>query len=400
MDLPSSRELELETLLRRKDTQLAELTDEVNTLRQYLSTQPNPSLTEPLSFPPALISLLLTQIDVLSAESSGRSSSSTVNTALAQRTKLLQEENDELYELLKSSETGKLKEEVRGLRRAANRLETALRESHQVIRSLSDELEKSYEIVLPPPARPVNASSRHTHQVPPHMQAPSSANPNGNGHGSGNGNGSVSKPPPTAPRAHKKLRLSEARASPATSSNALPRLQTQTWWPLYVPSRRLARKLTPAITRHPEGTWRKGRSGPPLRNQSGCATENESEDGAETGNVTQNAAYTTGPRSPHVSLVSANASGIGTVIGTGTETVLGTENEIGIGHLVVVVGTVVKVVRAVAVAVVVVEVGMVEATATGHWLREWDSEVLHSGDHKHDQTDLHELTTMARTSQL
>ncbi|KAH9006965.1 hypothetical protein EDB86DRAFT_2869227, partial [Lactarius hatsudake] len=228
MDLPSSRELELEALLRRKDTQLAELTDEVNTLRQYLSTQPNPSLTEPLSFPPALISLLLTQIDVLSAESSARSSSSTVNTALAQRTKLLQEENDELYELLKSSETGKLKEEVRGLRRAANRLETALRESHQVIRSLSDELEKSYEIVLPPPTRPVNASSRHTHQIPPHMQAPSSTNPNGNSHGSGNGNGSVSKPPPTAPRAHKKPRLSEARASPATSSNALPRLQTQT----------------------------------------------------------------------------------------------------------------------------------------------------------------------------
>lgn len=145
MDLPSSRELELEALLRRKDSQLAEVTvrfphsipvclpirsvvqDEVNTLRQYLSIQPNPSLTEPLSFPPALISLLLTQIDVLSAESSGRSSSSTVNTALAQRAKLLQEENDELYELLKSSETGKLKEEVRGLRRAANRLETALR---------------------------------------------------------------------------------------------------------------------------------------------------------------------------------------------------------------------------------------------------------------------------------
>jgi hypothetical protein len=144
MDLPSSRELELEALLRNKETQLAELAvrslvyhflsyslrvlqDEVNTLRQYLSIQPNPSLTEPLSLPPALISLLLTHIDAASAETSIRSSSSTVNTALAQRAKLLQEENDELYELLKSSETGKLKEEVRGLRRAVNRLETALR---------------------------------------------------------------------------------------------------------------------------------------------------------------------------------------------------------------------------------------------------------------------------------
>ena len=88
-----------------------------------------------------------------------------------------------------------------------------------------DELEKSYEIVIPP-TRPVNASSRHTHQVPSHTQVPTSANPNGNGHGSGGG--TVNKAPPTAPRAHKKPRLSEARASPATSSNALPRVQIQT----------------------------------------------------------------------------------------------------------------------------------------------------------------------------
>ncbi|KAH9977933.1 hypothetical protein BGW80DRAFT_1435614 [Lactifluus volemus] len=224
MDLPSSRELDLEALLRKKDSQLAELTDEVNTLRQYLSTQPNASLTEPLSLPPALISLLLTHIDAASAESGIRSSSSTVNTALAQRAKLLQEENDELYELLKSSETGKLKEEVRGLRRAVNRVETALRESHQVIRLLSDELEKSCDIVVPP-TRPVNASSRHTH-----VQAQTTGNPNGNGHGNGSGttSGSVNKLPPTAPRAHKRPRLSEVRVSPATSSNALPRLQIQT----------------------------------------------------------------------------------------------------------------------------------------------------------------------------
>ena len=87
-----------------------------------------------------------------------------------------------------------------------------------------DELEKSYEIVIPP-TRPVNASSR---QVPPHVQLPTSGNPNGNDHGSGTGGGALNKVPPTAPRAHKKPRLSEARASPATSSNALPRVQTQT----------------------------------------------------------------------------------------------------------------------------------------------------------------------------
>jgi hypothetical protein len=85
------------------------------------------------------------------------SSSGTVNTALTQRVRILQEENDELYEMLKSGETGKLKEEVRGLRRVVERLEGALRgmrlltpfilivphmqcvslESHQVISSLS-----------------------------------------------------------------------------------------------------------------------------------------------------------------------------------------------------------------------------------------------------------------------
>ncbi|KAI9512208.1 hypothetical protein F5148DRAFT_1164818 [Russula earlei] len=196
MDLPSSRELELEALLRKKDSQLAELTDEANALRQHLSTQPSPSLTEPFV----------------------RSSSTT-------RAKLLQEENDELYELLKSSETGKLKEEVRSLRRVVNRLETALRGgTHMCFR---DELEKSYEIVIPP-TRPVNSSSRHAHQGPPHMQTASSGNPNGNGHGRGSGSGTVNKVPPTAPRAHKKPRLADTRGSPVTASNALPRVQTQT----------------------------------------------------------------------------------------------------------------------------------------------------------------------------
>lgn len=57
----------------------------------------------------------------------GPSSSSTVSAALTQRVRLLQEENDELYDLLKHGETGKLKEEVRGLRRVVDRLESALR---------------------------------------------------------------------------------------------------------------------------------------------------------------------------------------------------------------------------------------------------------------------------------
>lgn len=87
--------------------------------------------------------------------SSGSSNSSTVNTALTHRIRLLQEENDELYDVLRHGETGKLKEEVRGLRQVVDRLEGALRgmsrmclicpnystgrhiESHQVVTTLS-----------------------------------------------------------------------------------------------------------------------------------------------------------------------------------------------------------------------------------------------------------------------
>lgn len=60
------------------------------------------------------------------------SSSSTVSAALTQRVRLLQEENDELYDLLNHGETGKLKEEVRGLRRVVDRLEGALRGDHSL----------------------------------------------------------------------------------------------------------------------------------------------------------------------------------------------------------------------------------------------------------------------------
>lgn len=55
------------------------------------------------------------------------SGSSSATTALIQRVKTLQEENDELYELLKTGETGRLKEDVRALKRAVQKLEGALR---------------------------------------------------------------------------------------------------------------------------------------------------------------------------------------------------------------------------------------------------------------------------------
>lgn len=72
------------------------------------------------------MSLLLPHLNG-SANNHAQGASSTVTTALTQRAKLLQEENDELYEMLKTGETGRLKEEVHGLKRAVGRMETALR---------------------------------------------------------------------------------------------------------------------------------------------------------------------------------------------------------------------------------------------------------------------------------
>lgn len=96
--------------------------DEITNLQYYLSTQPPPSVTDPVSLPPALVSVLLPHIRDHASSASG-----SVTAALTQRCKTLQEENDELYELLKSGETGKLKEDVRALRRVVHKLEGALK---------------------------------------------------------------------------------------------------------------------------------------------------------------------------------------------------------------------------------------------------------------------------------
>ena len=98
--------------------------EEITALRQYLAKQPGPSTTDAVTLPPALLSVLLPHIH--SAAGSTTTTSSTVTAALTQRARLLQEENDELYELLKSSETGKLRDEVRGLRRTVAKLQGAL----------------------------------------------------------------------------------------------------------------------------------------------------------------------------------------------------------------------------------------------------------------------------------
>ncbi|KAH9853557.1 hypothetical protein C2E23DRAFT_868001 [Lenzites betulinus] len=210
MDLPMPRELELETLLRQRDAQVADLTDEVTHLRQFLANQPPPSTTEPTTIPPALMSLLLPHLNQPPTDAT--SGSSTVTTALVQRVKILQEENDELYELLKTAETGRLKEDVRALRRVVQKLEGALRESHQVIAGLSAELERSQDSLLQAhgrqPHRPHQPSpAPRNHQPPPHLTTAT------------NGTGKL---PPTGPRAHKKPRLSESQISPTSSNSPLP----------------------------------------------------------------------------------------------------------------------------------------------------------------------------------
>jgi len=102
------------------------------------------------------------------------------------------------------------------------------------------------------------------------------------------------------------------------------------------------------------------------------ATESESEVGAETRNGNQSGGLVTGLPRLHVSLESANVTrSVTTIV---SETVPGSERETGTGLLGAAVGTAVRVVRAVAVAVVVADT--VESTATGHWPREWDSDIL------------------------
>ncbi|THH32950.1 hypothetical protein EUX98_g1251 [Antrodiella citrinella] len=216
MDLPSAREIELETLLRQRDAHIADLTDEVTHLRQHLSTNPPSASTDPISLPPALVSLLLPHINERAV--SGATSSNTVTAALTQRVKVLQDENDELYELLKTGETGRLKDDVRALQRVVQKLESALRESHQAITTLSEELDKSQAAILAN-----NKPNSHMYTNAGGVQ-PSSHLPTGPAqHASA---ALISrKPPPTAPRAHvhKKPRLSEGNhMSPAVQAVPLP----------------------------------------------------------------------------------------------------------------------------------------------------------------------------------
>ncbi|EIW82089.1 hypothetical protein CONPUDRAFT_164736 [Coniophora puteana RWD-64-598 SS2] len=206
MNLPSPREVELEAALRERDAQVSQLAKELSWLRQQPAAQPELQTSTSAMLPSALMTMLLPYISNASKGATPTAGSSTVNAALTQRVQLLQDENNELYDLLRHGETGRLKEEVQGLRHVVTKLETALRESHSVITSLSSELEKTYETFQRRTAPTTHAytSSRESYHGPSH-----SAIVNANGQ---------TKLPPTGPRAHKKPRLSDPRVSPTHSS--------------------------------------------------------------------------------------------------------------------------------------------------------------------------------------
>ncbi|KAL0565250.1 hypothetical protein V5O48_016777 [Marasmius crinis-equi] len=124
-DLPTTRELELEALLRDRYKQIAELGDQLTHLRTYLPSA-STSTTDAVSLPPALIALLLPHINSSVGVEGEKRGGSTV-AALTQRVRALQEENEQMYEILKEGETGMLKEEVQSLRQLVGRLEGALR---------------------------------------------------------------------------------------------------------------------------------------------------------------------------------------------------------------------------------------------------------------------------------
>jgi hypothetical protein len=130
-----------------------------------------------------------------------------------------------------------------------------------------------------------------------------------------------------------------------------------------------------------------------MTNQSECAdvvatvtaAVIESEVGAEKANTNLRGGLVTGLPRLHVSLESASETRTVITIANANVIVLESETETGIGLLGVVVRTVARVVRAAAAVVVVVavvveveEVDTVQPTATGHWPREWDSDIFFS----------------------
>jgi WTAP/Mum2p family len=108
-------------------------------LRRYLPNTLNPGPeddnTDVGASNPKLLAVLMPHVlpvSVMGPDGTSGSGAASVPhpgvmNALLQRAKLLQEENDELYSVLRRNETGKLDEEVKALRRIVGKLERSLR---------------------------------------------------------------------------------------------------------------------------------------------------------------------------------------------------------------------------------------------------------------------------------
>ncbi|CAE6412263.1 unnamed protein product [Rhizoctonia solani] len=120
--LPSERELELETLLRQREKHISTLTDEISSLRRKLPGASDPEDDATISIPAPILALLAPLV----THGPSTSTPAPLSNAITQRLKLLQTENDELYELLRASELARQREEVLGLRRTIKRLENQL----------------------------------------------------------------------------------------------------------------------------------------------------------------------------------------------------------------------------------------------------------------------------------
>ncbi|CAE6478879.1 unnamed protein product [Rhizoctonia solani] len=136
--LPSERELELETLLRQRDKQISALTDEIASLHRKLPGASDPEDDADICIPAPVLALLAPLV----THGPSTSTPAPLNTAITQRLKLLQTENDELYQLLRASESARQREEVVGLRRTIKRLEGLLEGAEARVADLTSKLDQ------------------------------------------------------------------------------------------------------------------------------------------------------------------------------------------------------------------------------------------------------------------
>ncbi|KZT62873.1 hypothetical protein CALCODRAFT_489391 [Calocera cornea HHB12733] len=211
--IPSAREMELLGQLREKEKQVNALVEDITALRAFVPTQPLPApVVSGQALPPSLLALLT---PLLRANPPSGVPSASIITS---RVDLLQRENDELYELLKESNVAQLKEEVTLLRQTVVGLDTALRESHATITSVSSQLSQAQEALIslgnPPPsavpASPITNTAQSTSNGSAMPQtaevSPSSSN----------------KPIPTGPRSQTIKRPPRTHPPPSQSPSASP----------------------------------------------------------------------------------------------------------------------------------------------------------------------------------